>query len=269
MSVGYTYNGLMALTREMFMDRLTHIVREKFPLVKLTSPDGGFAVRINGHLAPLENLYRMSSLDPDQLQYHIQRWVVELLRVGEGTPDEEGSFELLKDRVLPMVLAADVAEQRTQIVWQPLIDGLIVAYAIDSDRTIAYLTKSHFKRWKIDADQLHETAMNNLVAKSQAIAAHAAQDDDSGRVNLIIFQQMDGYDASRILLPTLHERLREHLGSPFVAAIPNRDILLCLREDEDTLKRLRGQVTEDFLNMPHQISQELFLVTNDGIAPRG
>ena len=38
------------------------------------------------------------------------------------------------------------------------------------------------------------------------MSAHAAQDED-GRINLILFQTMDGYDASRILLPTLHERL--------------------------------------------------------------
>ena len=68
--------------------------------------------------------------------------------------------------------------------------------------------------------------------------AEAAQDEE-GRVNLILFQTMDGYDASRVLLPTLHDRLREYLGSPFAAGIPNRDILLCFRNDDETVARLR------------------------------
>src|SRR5437588_388200 len=83
-----------------------------------------------------------------------------------------------------------------------------VAYAIDHDRTISYLPKHRFSQWKISMSQLHETAITNLSASSEAIEARAAQ-DESGQVNLILFQTMDGYDASRLLLPTLHERLRE------------------------------------------------------------
>ena len=85
---------------------------------------------------------------------------------------------------------------------------------------------------------------------------------------MILFQTMDGYDASRILLPTLHDRLREHLGSPFAAGIPNRDILLCFRDDEETVSRLKAQIAEDFRRMPHQVTDQLLLITPDGIAPR-
>jgi hypothetical protein len=78
---------------------------------------------------------------------------------------------------------------------------------------------------------------------------------------------MDGFDASRLLLPTLHDRLREHLGSPFVAGIPNRDILLCFRDDDETVQRLREQIDADYKKMPHPITDHLLLVTPDGIAP--
>ena len=87
-------------------------------------------------------------------------------------------------------------------------------------------------------------------------------------MNLILFQTMDGYDASRILLPTLHERLKEHLGSPFAAAIPNRDILLCFRNDDATVKRLESQVATDYCSMPHPVTSQLLLVTADGLATR-
>ena len=79
---------------------------------------------------------------------------------------------------------------------------------------------------------------------------------------------MDGFDASRILLPTLHNRLREHLGSPFVAGIPNRDILLCFRNDEQTVERLSEKISEDYRQMPHQVTDKLLLITPDGVAPR-
>jgi uncharacterized protein YtpQ (UPF0354 family) len=95
--------------------------------------------------------------------------------------------------------------------------------------------------------------------------AHAAQ-DEGGKINLILFQTLDGYDASRVLLPTLNARLKEHLGSPFCAAIPNRDILLCFRNDPDSVSRLRQQIADDFRTMPHQVTDKLLLVTPDGLA---
>jgi uncharacterized protein YtpQ (UPF0354 family) len=98
------------------------------------------------------------------------------------------------------------------------------------------------------------------------MSAHAAQDDD-GKINLILFQTMDGYDASRVLLPSLHEKLREYLGSPFGAGIPNRDILLCFRTDEETVDRIRDQIADDHKKLPHGVSDKLLLVTADGIAP--
>ena len=158
-------------------------------------------------------------------------------------------------------------ESTPGVVCQPLIPGLIIAYAIDHDRTISYLPKQKFEEWGIPFEQLHETAMTNLTARSEAISAHAAE-DEQGRVNLILFQTMDGYDASRVLLPTLHEKLREYLGSPFAAGIPNRDILLCFRNDEETVGRLREQIREDHGKMPHGVTEKLLLVTADGIAPR-
>jgi uncharacterized protein YtpQ (UPF0354 family) len=148
-----------------------------------------------------------------------------------------------------------------------MVDGLSIAYAVDNDRTIAYVSKSRFEEWKISADDLHEMALTNLSARSAEISAHAAQDDD-GNINLMLFQTMDGYDSSRLLLPTLYERLREYLGAPFAAAIPNRDILLCFRDDKETIDRLRPQIANDFHRMPHQITDKLLLVTLDGIAQR-
>ena len=254
------------LSRELFTARVVEIVRSRFPLVKV-GPGEGFSLTINGSLAPLENLYRGTNLRPDELQRHVERWVVELLRAAEGPPDENASYEEVKDRIMPMVLPESALESTPGVVSQPLIPGLIIAYAIDHDRTISYLPKQKFDEWGIPFEQLHETAMANLTARSEAISAHAAE-DEQGRVNLILFQTMDGYDASRLLLPTLHDRLREHLGSPFAAGIPNRDILLCFRNDPETADRLQKQIEQDYQRMPHQVTDKLVLVTPDGLAPR-
>ena len=262
---------MAAITRDHFARQVIELVRARFPLVKIARAEQNFSLRVNGHVASLENLYRMALLRPDDVKHHVERWAVELLRAAEGTPDQGAPFDEVKDRVLPMVVPETKAKSSeadaASVVTQPLVPGLQVAYAIDSDRTIAYIPRAAFKRWKLSVDELHEIAIENLVKRSESINAHAAADDD-GAVNLILFQTMDGFDASRILLPTLHGRLREHLGSPFVAGIPNRDILLCFRNDEQTVERLSEKISEDYRQMPHQVTDKLLLITPDGVAPR-
>jgi hypothetical protein len=258
---------MSALTREQFVEQVLKVVPNRFPLVKLARGDQVFSLRVNGHVVSLENIYRVVVLQPEDSTHHIERWMVELLRATEGTPDRNSSFDELKERILPMVLPESAEGGYQYVVWAPLVPGLRIAYAIDSDRTISYIPTAHFESWNISKDQLHETAIENLISRSQALSAHAAQDDE-GDINLILFQTGDGYDASRIMLPTLHDRLREHLGSPFVAAIPTRDILLCFRNDEETVSRLREQIADDYDRMPHQVTNRLLLITADGIAPR-
>lgn len=209
----------------------------------------------------------MYQLAPDELRRHVERWAVELLRDSEGTPDRFASFDEIKDRLLPMLVSAELAELRqANIITQSLIQGLAVTYVLDGDRTIAYLPTEVLNKWQMSVEDLHDLALANLVAKSQAIQAHAAQ-DDNGEVNLILFQTLDGFDATRLILPTLHEKLRDILGSPFAAAIPNRDILLCFKGDMETVERLKTQVAQDYRTMPHQVTDALFMVTPDGIAP--
>jgi hypothetical protein len=254
-------------TREQFVNEILKVVGDKFPLVKISRAEEAFAMRVNGHVASLEHLYRMAVLHPESTRRQVERWMVELLRASEGTPDLDGTFEELKPRIMPMVVA-DNNDPHGLSVKQTLVPGLAVGYGIDNDRTISHVTWKRLQKWKIELEELHEAAIENLTAKSQAIAAHAAQDEE-GKMELILFQTMDGYDASRVLLPDLNEKLRKHLGSPFAAAIPNRDILLCFRDDEATVAHLRPQIERDFKQMPHQITDEILLVTADGIAKRG
>ncbi len=257
---------MAAPSREQFVNEVIELVGKRFPLVRIARAGEPFSMQVNGHVASLENLYRLAVLRPEEKQRHVERWIVELLRAAEGSPDSDGSFEELKNRIMPMVIAQSPRAHELAAT-QPLVDGLEVAYAMDNDRTISYLTRARLKKWKVSVDDLHEAAMENLISRSQTMSAHAAQDDD-GEIYLILFQVMDGYDASRILLPNLHEKLRSHLGSPFAAAIPNRDILLCFRNDEQTVGKLKPQIEADFGQMPHQVSDRLLLVTADGIATR-
>src|ERR1039457_3603399 len=89
------------LSRDQFVEQLLNHVRVKFPLVKIMPGDQPFSLKVNGQLAGLENIYRTVLLRPAEQMHHIDRWIVELLRASEGTPDRTGSFADVKDRILP------------------------------------------------------------------------------------------------------------------------------------------------------------------------
>lgn len=253
-------------SRDQFLTHVLTHVKTKFPLVDITqAPD--FAVTVNGNLASLENLYRIILLQPERADRHIDRWMVELLRAAEGSPDQSAKFEDVKGRVMPMVLSDTATDKEGAMVSQSLLPGLRVVYALDNDRTIAYIPQVVFEGWGISLDELHSTAIANLVERSSEIGGQAAQ-DENGTINLVILQTLDGYDASRLLLPSLHDRLKRFLGTPFAAGIPNRDILLCFRNEEEMVSRLTKQIGTDYREMPHQISDKVFLVTPDGITFR-
>lgn len=254
--------------RQDFVQHVLKVVRKRFPLVKIAPMPDAFAVNINGSVASLENVYRSTALADNDGTHQIERWMVELLRAGEGLPDEGADFEELKERIYPMLLRVPANDdERQALITQPLVGNLVIAYAVDNDRTISYILRKQFEKWKIELEQLHDAAIENLITRSEAINAQAAQ-DDNGRVSLVIFRTGDDYDSSRLLLPTLHERLREYLGSPFGAAVPNRGMLLCFRNEEPMVTRIRQQVESDYRNLPHQVTDELLLVTADGIALR-
>ena len=110
--------------------------------------------------------------------------------------------------------------------------------------------------WSRDVSERH--------GRKQAWVRHQAT---SWLHRLGLYSELQGFDASRVLLPTLHDRLREYLGSPFAAGIPNRDILLCFRNEPEVVDNLRKQIATDYQNMPHQVTDKLLLVTQDGLAP--
>jgi hypothetical protein len=254
------------LTRSQFLDQVMQLLAQRFPHLSARRHDQRFAVLINGCWVGMENLYRSTLQDPESLERSLDRWIVELLRAAEGMPDLTASFDELRERILPVVVPKSAAETSlATMLTQPFLEQLAIAYAIDSQRTLSYIAREHFAGWKMSLDDLHETALTNLVSRSDPLTAHAGQDDE-GRVNLVIIQSMDGYDASRILLRGLHDRLREHLGSPFLAGIPNRDILICFRNEPEMVQRVSEQIRDDYARMPHQISPAILLVTADGVA---
>jgi len=253
-------------TRDQFARRVISLVRKRFPLVKIARASEPFAMKLNGRTSSLENLYRIALLRPDEVERHVNRWAIEMIRAAEGTPDEEAPFKSVSERVMPIVIAAEADELLSQgLAAQQIVEGLSVSYVIDGDRTIAHILLPQLDKWKIEIEELHEQAMQNLIDTSDELGAQVST-DEAGETGFILFQSEDGYDSSRLLLPELHNKLRSHLGSPFLAAVPTRDLLVCFRDRAATIAGLMPQVQDDYRTRPNQVTDRVFMITPDGIA---
>lgn len=112
---------------------------------------------------------------------------------------------------------------------QPILDagpaGLPVVYAIPAGGFDIVVNGEHLVSWGIEAVQLQDAALRNLVAWS----ANAPWTDEvSGERRLISSDTGDGLDAVRILLPDVMAHLAQELGrdgARVLVGIPERHLL--------------------------------------------
>lgn len=252
------------LNRQQFVEHVLAVVRKQFPLAKVARGPQSFSIHFNGQTASLENLYRAVKLQPETMEHQITRWAVELLRFEETAEITSTDFEELKDRLLPVLVPeAGVTEE---LPTHEVVSGLISAVAVDHDRVISYVSRGLFNSWNQPQMELHDLAVKNLLDRSAEMRGQTVEKD--GEINVILFQSFDGYDASRILLPNLFDRLAPYLGGVFFAGVPNRDLLVCFRDEAVVVDDVLPRIQKQYRSCPHQISDKVFAVTPDGLAPR-
>src|SRR2546422_6998610 len=106
-------------------------------------------------------------------------------------------------------LAADAARSHSQ----PLIDegpcGLTVVYALHAGGFDVIVNGDHLLSWCVTPDAIQEAALRNLASWS---AGAAWTDEVSGERRLISSDTGDGWDAARILLPDVVDKLAAELA---------------------------------------------------------
>jgi Protein of unknown function (DUF1444) len=126
---------------------------------------------------------------------------------------------------------------------QPLVDegpcDLVVVYAMRGTGFDVIVNGDHLLSWGVAASDIQDAAMRNLAAWS---AGAAWTDEVSGERRLISSDTGDGWDASRVLLPDVLQRLESELGgdSRILVGLPERHLLIAgaLRPTDDEFATL-------------------------------
>jgi uncharacterized protein YtpQ (UPF0354 family) len=268
------------LTGRRFTEMVVSLARSWFPQTAAAVIDDAH-VQFGTQNLSVATLHRRYLARPEELPIQVRAF---LTAIQGNLPASvlAGSWIHAREHIMPVFLTAqllrdaDKALGGVKVICEEWINSLSIGYALDetdppqghADPSRApaqrIITEEDLSRWQIDPEELHTQALQNLVLHSHE---HIMEGRRTEGCIILTLAQPDRHNAARILLPELHRKLREHLGTTFFAAMPTREILLAFHiTDESVLARMRHNVGEDFRNASFPLSPKFFLVTPDGIA---
>jgi uncharacterized protein YtpQ (UPF0354 family) len=209
--------------------------------------------------------YRAYRLAPDRLEEVLAAYA-QLIREELPAPQAAARFADLAARVYPMIKRPDllltVRERKLpMLAWTPFLADLIITYVVDQQGSVSYLNEEQLERWELSEQQLHQAAVENL--RRRTVGAAQVTSVGEGAQRLFIYSTMDGYDATRILLPDQMAEWEQELPGRTVLGIPNRDFLIAFSDDDPgVLQAIARQVQLDSVGREHGLTDQLFTLHN-------
>lgn len=185
--------------------------------------------------------------------------------VDQRAPGGPEGWASVQSQVMLQLMPAEYGQKFQDdkaLVSRPFIPGVATAVVVDGERGYRYVRKIDLAQWKIGADALFERALKNLDTKSKAAKHEASRGPDK----FLAFEEKDGYDAARLLLPGVRAEAAKLLGDPFLASIPNRDFLILWSAENSAQFQqfTRQKARDDFKTQPYPLSPATLRVWRDG-----
>ena len=250
---------------EAFGEQVFAILKRHWPERKAELA-GPLDVIVDGRHLGLENLYRMVLGDPQRGTEIVEDYLEKLLE-GDDLAVATVPFEMAKSRIMPRIQPVGIFNHldREQVAHVEFVNGTVLLFVLDLPQVTVSLTLEQLIRWGVDCLEVEEIAKKNLERYSPELKIQVIESRDGGRA--AILNEQDGYDAARLLLGKLHQRLAPELNGNFFVATPARDMFVALSCDPpDFVERLRKRVDQDYRRLPYPITRDLFVVTRDGVA---
>jgi uncharacterized protein YtpQ (UPF0354 family) len=259
---------VMPPTIDEFRSRVSEILDREYPGIR-PAPDGQWAIQLlNEEGEPvgtvgLENLYRDCLLRSESMGAIIREYLDQLIESLREVGDYD-DFSRIRSRLLPMLKSEDWIGNLPNLASTEFAPGVRLCFAVDSPTRVAYVTGEMLKTWDVPLERIQEISQDNL-ARNGPIEMMTLRDERESVVALVVNVQ-DGYDATRLALPSVRETFAEELGDVYLVGLPNRDFLIAFSErDEQTRAGIIRQVKHDFQRMNHPITPMIYRVRPDRI----
>jgi uncharacterized protein YtpQ (UPF0354 family) len=253
---------------EAFGEQVARILNRQFPerSVELAGP---MDLILNGKHLGLDNLYRMVQYEPHRGLEIVENYLERLLE-GDMITAAPLPFSVAKPRIMPRIQPESVFDHldREQVAHIPYVNDTVIVFVIDMPQMTVSITMEQVVRWGVETEDLDEVARENLARYAPDLEIQLVDSSEGGRAAIVARQ--DGYDAARLLLGKLHERLAPELKGDFLVAAPARDMFLAVSlEPAGFVDRIQRRVEQDYRRLPYPITRNFFVVTRDGVAGTG
>src|SRR5690606_20462964 len=254
------------MTESEFQDHVLSFLTDTYVSYEFKKSPEPLIIKMDSVELGLQNIYATYSAKefeeselPSLLEDHFSRVIGSITTASERVIP---SWDQARGMVPPQLAPRNYTEN-TPLVHEALDEYIVSAYVIDSDAGYQYVLEDDLKKWKIGVPELRVAANENLEAASREMAMQAS----NGQEKFVAVQVLDGYDAARILMPGLRKFLAEQLGSPFYAALSNRDFLVVWSDqNSQAFKEVAAnKARKDFQTQPYSLSPKRFRVTPEGI----
>ncbi|MBK9156202.1 MAG: DUF1444 family protein [Chloracidobacterium sp.] len=248
-----------------FQRKVHAIVSKVYPERIFELSDDPATIECDGVIYGLTNLHAKFLLS-GQTDAELDELTVEIFNGMESriaAVDKDIPWEVALSHLMPQLMPdAFIQMAPIELVHQPFIDGVTLGFVVDAEKSYHYVNVEMRRKWGVDLDTVRSVAFENLKQRSEGIEMTAFPGDNA----FFIINTMDGFDAVRIVLPQMKEVISEHVGSPFFAAVPNREFLICWSAagDQEFQEQMRQQVSSDFDEQPYPLSRSAFEVLANG-----
>ncbi len=256
---------------DAFTRRVLEVVQREFPTrgFRLGEELGVITDgRASFGMANLWAQYQQADLSEDDFERAIIEKFANALEMIDGAvqPIPE-KWEDARERLRVQLVSSKVADVGRAVTF-PFAEDVHASLVIDCDTGYAYISTDDLQRWGQSAIDAIEIGKMNIVESQPALPLTVMP----GETPLVAIQTGDGYDAARILIPAIRERIIAELtgredGEVFMG-VPNRDFLIAWPTDVDDelQQRLSETVALDAQRQSHPLSTRVLRVTKEAIA---
>ena len=250
---------------EAFSEAIVHMLKRQYPMQTIELV-GAMDLVIDGRHLALANLFRMVNCDPSNGLQIVEDFLSRIIE-GDAIASSPMPLSLARARIMPRIQPNSLFDHldREQVAHTPWVNDTSIVYVIDLPRMTVSITLEQVVRWGLTIDEVETQARRNLSNYASSVEVKLVESAEGGRVAILSVQ--DGYDAARLLMQSLHGRLAPKLRGDFYVAAPARDIFLAISQGPgEIIDRVQSRVDRDFRRLPYPITNDLFVVTQDGIA---
>lgn len=254
----------MPIEPKAFAETVAQMLRSSHPeyAVDLVGPQ---ELLVNGRRLDLENLQRMVNHEPGRGTEIVEHYLDQLF-AGDALQVSAMSLEFARTRIMPRIQPISIFSHlsREQVAHVPFVNDTVIVFVTDMPHMTVSITTEQLLRWHVTVDEVEQMARENLDQYVPELEVQLVESKEGGRA--AILSQHDGYDAARLLLGGLYDRLAGRLGGNFYVATPARDMFVAFTPGPDPfVERLRERVNHDYRRLPYPIVPDFFYVTRDGI----